>query len=41
IPANRKWYRNLVISELLAEVLGEMDPQLPKADFDPSQIVIE
>ena len=41
VPANRKWYRNLVISELLAEVLAEMDPQLPKADFDPSQVVIE
>ncbi len=41
IPANRKWYRNLVVSELLADVLEEMDPQFPDVDFDPSQVVIE
>ncbi len=41
IPANRKWYRNMVVAEIIAETLREMDPQFPAVDFDPGQIVIE
>jgi PPK2 family polyphosphate:nucleotide phosphotransferase len=41
IPANRKWYRNLVVAELVAETLREMDPQFPEPDFDPAEVVIE
>jgi PPK2 family polyphosphate:nucleotide phosphotransferase len=41
VPANRKWYRNLVIASILVETLEKLDMQYPDPDFDPSQIVIE
>jgi len=30
VPANHKWYRNLVVAENLVHALKDMDPQLPK-----------
>jgi PPK2 family polyphosphate:nucleotide phosphotransferase len=41
VPADRKWYRNLIVSQLVRETLAEMDPQYPAPDFDPQDIVIE
>ena len=29
VPADRKWYRDLAVSELLLRVLEEMDPRFP------------
>ncbi|WP_183099661.1 polyphosphate kinase 2 family protein [Nocardioides pelophilus] len=34
IPADKKWYRNLAIAELLLEALQGMSLQWPEADFD-------
>jgi polyphosphate kinase 2 (PPK2 family) len=34
VPADRKWYRNLVIGQLLLEQLRGMNLQWPPADFD-------
>jgi PPK2 family polyphosphate:nucleotide phosphotransferase len=34
IPSDRKWYRNLMVGQLLLEVLRSMDPEWPKADYD-------
>jgi PPK2 family polyphosphate:nucleotide phosphotransferase len=34
IPADKKWYRNLAIGDLLLETLRGLDPQWPVADFD-------
>ena len=34
VPANRKWYRNWAVGQLLLETLHDLDPQLPPADFD-------
>lgn len=34
IPADHKWYRNWAISELLREVLAELDPQYPDVKLD-------
>ena len=34
IPANRKWYRNWAVAELLRETLEGLNLQWPKADFD-------
>jgi PPK2 family polyphosphate:nucleotide phosphotransferase len=34
VPADRKWYRNLVIGQLLLEHLRGMNLQWPPADFD-------
>jgi len=38
VPADRKWYRNLAISQVLVETLEEMNPQFPKPTFDPKKI---
>lgn len=35
VPADRKWYRNWAVAELLIETMTELDPQFPEADFDP------
>lgn len=31
VPANRKWYRNIVVSRLLLDALKQMDPAYPPA----------
>jgi PPK2 family polyphosphate:nucleotide phosphotransferase len=36
VPADRKWYRNLVVARLLRNALTALDPQFPT--FDPSLI---
>lgn len=38
IPANRKWFRNLAVSEIIEETLREMDPKYPKAAMDFSKV---
>lgn len=40
IPADRKWYRDLAIAEVLAELAREMNPRWPEAEEDLSAIVI-
>lgn len=32
VPANRKWYRNLVVSNILIHTLEDMDPQYPEPE---------
>lgn len=34
VPANRKWFRNLVIARTIADTLEAMDPRFPQADHD-------
>ena len=34
VPADRKWYARLAVTNLLLEALEEIDPQWPAADFD-------
>ncbi len=34
IPADRKWYRDLAISEIVADALAKMDPRPPKVKLD-------
>lgn len=41
IPANRKWYRNLAVSEILRESLEEMKMEYPKPTSDLSRIRFE
>jgi polyphosphate kinase 2 (PPK2 family) len=41
IPANRKWYRNLVLSEILVTALQKLHPEYPTAQFDPKSVVVE
>lgn len=40
IPANRKWFRNLAVSEILADTLEAMDPRYPAAEPGIEDIVI-
>ncbi len=40
IPADRKWFRDLLVSQVLLERLKEMTPQFPVTAFDPKDIEI-
>ncbi|MBI4021588.1 MAG: polyphosphate kinase 2 family protein [Candidatus Aenigmarchaeota archaeon] len=40
VPADRKWFRDLVVARLLVQTLEGMDLRFPKPAFDPAAIVI-
>lgn len=40
VPANHKWYRNLVIARTIADTLEAMDPQFPSPASGLDEIVI-
>jgi PPK2 family polyphosphate:nucleotide phosphotransferase len=40
IPAERRWFRNLLVAQVLVETLESLDMKYPEPTFDPSQIVI-
>ena len=41
IPANRKWYRNIVVATVLIETLESLDLRFPEPEDDLSGIVVE
>jgi PPK2 family polyphosphate:nucleotide phosphotransferase len=41
VPANRKWYRNLVVSQILIDTLEDMNPQYPPPPEGLDKIVID
>lgn len=41
IPADRKWYRNLVVSRILVDTLEKLDMRYPNPEEDLEGIVIE
>ena len=41
VPANRKWYRNLVVSRILRKTLTKMDPHYPPAEAGLDGLVVE
>lgn len=41
IPANTKWYRDLVISSIIVEALEGLKMKYPKPDFNPADFKIE
>jgi len=41
VPADRKWNRNLVVSNLLRETLEKLDPQFPPEEPGLDEIVVE
>lgn len=41
IPSDRKWYRNLIVSELLRDTLEKMDPQIPACEDGLDGIVVD
>ena len=38
IPSNHKWFRNLAVSSIIADVLEDMNIQMPKPTVDIEQI---
>ncbi|NLF02286.1 MAG: polyphosphate kinase 2 family protein [Anaerolineales bacterium] len=40
VPSNRKWYRDIVIANVLIRSLEKLDMRYPKPDFDPKAITI-
>jgi len=41
IPADRKWYRNLAVAQVLIATLESLDMEYPPVDFDPESITID
>lgn len=41
IPANRKWFRNIAVAEILADTLEALDPQYPEPEELPPDLVID
>lgn len=41
IPADRKWFRNVLISQIVLDTLRDMDPQFPETEIDPTKIKIK
>jgi PPK2 family polyphosphate:nucleotide phosphotransferase len=41
IPANKKWFRNLAVSQILVETLEDLEMRFPEPTIDVSKIRIE
>jgi PPK2 family polyphosphate:nucleotide phosphotransferase len=41
IPANKKWFRNLAVSQIIIEALESLDMKYPKLSFDPKKIMVK
>jgi PPK2 family polyphosphate:nucleotide phosphotransferase len=38
IPADKKWFRNLAVAQIMLETLESMKMKFPKASFDPTKL---
>jgi polyphosphate kinase 2 (PPK2 family) len=41
IPADKKWFRDLAVSQIIVEALEGLDMKFPKSRFDLSKIKID
>jgi len=41
VPADKKWFRNLAVSQILVETLEALDMRFPKPSFDVSRIELD
>jgi PPK2 family polyphosphate:nucleotide phosphotransferase len=41
VPANYKWYRDVVVGQILIETLEKMNLQYPGLEYDPKTVVIK
>jgi polyphosphate kinase 2 (PPK2 family) len=41
IPANRKWFRNLAVADILVRPLEDMDMRFPDSKLDLSKFVLD
>jgi PPK2 family polyphosphate:nucleotide phosphotransferase len=40
IPADRKWFRNLAVSQIVATEMGRMPLRFPEPAYDPAKIIV-
>jgi PPK2 family polyphosphate:nucleotide phosphotransferase len=40
VPANKKWFRNLAVAEILAEILERLEPRYPEPEEDLEGMVV-
>ena len=40
VPANRKWFRDVAVAQILVDVLEDMKPKYPKASVEADKIKI-
>ena len=41
VPADRKWFRNLAVSQILVDTLEALDMRFPPPAVDPKQIKLD
>jgi len=41
VPANRNWFRNLAVAEILVDILTELDPRYPEPEEGLAGLVVE
>ncbi|WP_193211335.1 polyphosphate kinase 2 family protein [Luteolibacter marinus] len=41
IPGDRKWYRNLLVAQIMVDTLRSLNMDFPQPDWDPASVVIE
>jgi polyphosphate kinase 2 (PPK2 family) len=41
IPSNKKWFRNLAVSQIIVETLERMNPKFPKPTVDISKLKVK
>lgn len=41
IPAETRWFRNLLVTRVLVDTLEALDMQYPKPDFDPDKVKLD
>lgn len=41
IPADRKWYRNLLVADIIIKTLEGLQMKYPEIDYDPASVVID
>jgi PPK2 family polyphosphate:nucleotide phosphotransferase len=41
IPSDHKWFRDMAVSEIMFEVLKNLEMDFPKSNFDPKEVEIE
>ena len=41
IPADHKWYRNLVVARIIAKTLADMAPKIPRPKIDVSKVELD
>jgi polyphosphate kinase 2 (PPK2 family) len=41
VPSDRKWYRNLVVAQIIINALRELDMKFPEVIWDKKNVIID